>query len=275
MKKDRRELLADVRAAMRTGSIESVHMALDRLRRMPEISGNHPLDAVVLEKTLLPVGEILSSPGIPLSALHDLTTDRLAALRAVAAAACALRYLHGEDSARQDLETLCDDRRPEVGRIVRAVLVKYSFAHSPRLLTLAQDWLLGGSTRRALALDSLSPLANLHTSLLFDMADACRQDIHPEVRRALAGLLNSLAYAGQAGQVLARFDRWMQETPPPEWVICRSLSASWAAVHFEHAQAILSTLEVRYGTTRQITNARRALARHAHSANEPYPPTPG
>jgi hypothetical protein len=87
MRAEVRSLLADFKAAARIGHPESLGLALDGLRALPEIAANQALPESFLDQVILPVGQVLVSPLLPSASLRPLLDDPLAGVRAVAAVA--------------------------------------------------------------------------------------------------------------------------------------------------------------------------------------------
>jgi hypothetical protein len=254
-----REILTNLKAAVRIGHPETIELALYALRSLPQVASNRPLKPSFLNETVLPLSRVLATaPRLP-----DLSSDRLAAIRALGAGALAFRFLEGKRASPADLLIPARDPRPEVRMALRQALTLAGSPYPSKLLTLTESWLNDPSPRvRQLALELVPSLAAEHGERLLDAIQSLHREEHPQVRAALVDALTALAEAGLAEPILGRLAAWAGEPSPNFWVVARVLSTSWAAEHLQQAENILSTLERQTGPNRQIANARRALERH-------------
>ena len=131
------------------------------------------------------------------------------------------------------------------------------------MFSLGETWMQDSSPRlRQTALAFLPALAPSHGERLIDLCASLEDEQDNGVRAALVAALVDLARAGQAEPVLDLLASWASGTSPKTWVVSKTLSASWAAVHPKRALSILETIQSRTGKTKEITNALRALERH-------------
>lgn len=271
MKAAQREFLADLRAAAVLARPEAVDAALQGLRRLPDVAGNQPLPARLVDQVLLPAGEILGRADLPVDSLAVLARDPLAAVRALAGAAMLPRRLNGDNAVEGTLQNLAGERREDVRRALAGAGVVYARAFSDQLQSLAQSWLLAAArpqtspeTRDRLqstALRLLCPLADSRAPALLEIIRSLPAGLAPEANAALADLLAALAEAGSSADVLNLLESWASISPPNAWLIGRVLAGGWALDNRARAEAILARLESRTGPTRYISNARRALSR--------------
>jgi hypothetical protein len=266
-----RETLADLRAATILAQPAALDSALNRMRRLPEISSNRYLEPGFVGQFLLPTGEILSSPRISLSYLEKLSQDSLAGLRCVAGAALIFQYTRQPITVPQPLIRLISDPRREVRQTLVLAVFKDAGTAPDRIESLGRsllsqlDSLPQNETARARMYSTilllLASLAESHPAWLLNLAEETHTSTDPEIRAALVELLDSLGNAGRVQEVLGLLVVWAKMNEPNDWVICRSLTSAWAAQFSDESTQILDQLEKRIGLTSSITNARRALAR--------------
>lgn len=264
MKAEIRELLADFKAAARLGHPEGLQVALDGLRDLPEAAANARLSEAFIQQALLPLGRALAHPQLDLLYLRPLLEDPLAAVRAVAAVALAARFFAGAQVSEQDLRRAGRDHRPEVRAALGQALGQAGADQAEALLELLSPWLAlpAGPRLRQAALLALPYLVPVKGPDLLPLVQPLADEADPQAQAALVTALVALAAGNQPGPVLDLLARWAAAVAPNEWVITRTLSASWAAGHRLQAEAILKVLETRTGPTRHIASARQALARH-------------
>ena len=270
MKAELRLLENDFKAAARIGQRESLEGAFARLRALPEAASNQPLSEAFLSRLVPALAASLALPRLPAAALRPFLKDPLVAVRSVAAAALGKRYQAGLEAPLQDLLKAGRDARPEVRRSLAESLGEAGAGDPARLWELVTPWIQDSSPRLrhsallALAKRSEEPgfIAERGRELL-EQLEGLQSDPDPEVRGGLAAVLTAAARNGLHAPVLDALQRWAGEPEPSSWVISQVLSAAWAAQHLDRAGDILKTLEARTGLTRYVTNARRALERHA------------
>ena len=269
MKAEIRELLTDFKAAVRLGHPDSLAVALDGLRALPEVSGNDAFGEAFIDNVALPLGEILAHPQVEEGQLLALLDDPLTGLRAVGAAALAVRWAAAKGDPAGGLRRAGGDSRAEVRLAVAMALVQGSEAGPERATRLVSSWLGEGSPRlRQTALFVLAGLADgpaveqTWAQETLGSLERLSAEADPDVRAALVAALVSLAEAGYPVPVLDLLERWSHLKSENAWVIARTLSASWAAEHPERVSAILAQLEARSGPSRTVESARRALERH-------------
>ena len=260
------DLLAAFRAAARLGHPEALNEALDALATLPPIAANAALSEGEVGRVLVPLGEALAVPTAAVPLLRDLQKAPLAALRAVAAAALATRYLRRLPAGTRDLARAAKDPRDEVRLALRLALRRHAPQAPRRLLDLLSDWLTATHPPRsprqvAVALETLPALADAFPQEALALAAAQWNAEHPLAQKALVTCLRELAQAGLAEDVLTLLEDWAGQKAPPLFVIGGTLSGRWALPHRARATALLDALEARYGPRRPLTNARKALGR--------------
>lgn len=265
MKASTREFLADLKAAVQIGHIQSLQSALNALQAFPEVAGNHPLSESFIQQTILPVAEILAARQVTTNFLLQNRREPLAAVRAIAAAALGIHFLRFQDATHKDLQLFATDSRPEVRAALAKALAREGAAAPKSLLALCVHWFNQPQPKLLeCALRAAVGLVPTHADYLLELLAAIQIGTDPNVNAALAGLLLTLAQQGHAQPVLALLTSWAGHPIPEAWIISQVLSGTWAAAYPREVESILKALEERTGTTSLITNVRRALQRHTN-----------
>lgn len=255
------ELLIDLRAALHTHHPAALKAALERVASHPELAANGEIPARLERDFIFPAGETLAGQAAPADVLRDLQTARLAALRALGAAALAHRYAQGELPLKA-LRPCGLDARPEVRRALGHTLA--DVCPPAALRSLGRAWLREESPRlRHSALLALRGLPAETGEALLPLLEPLHAENDPHVGEALVTLLAALGENAAGAQVLALLETWAQREAANPWLIGRALSGRWAAQYTPRASALLDALEARHGASRHISNARQALKRHA------------
>ena len=257
MKPELRTLITDIKAAARIGHAESLWMALDGLLGLPEVAGNPQMSETFISQAILPIGEVLSQPRLSLSLLRPLTNEPTAAIRAIAAAAFAKRFLAGGDAKEQDLRGLGQDPRKDVRQALTLALA--SADQTDKLQPLVDSWLKDSSPRLRTAAIQLLPTLPEYT---FEALEGLKIESDPEIRAAVVDTLTALAQNGNADKVLALLEQWVDVQENNVWVITKTLSGSWAAGEADKALAVLGKLTAHAGPHKHINSALKALERH-------------
>jgi hypothetical protein len=266
MKNLTRQLLRDLKAAAGLGNPEAVDIALNGLLAFPGVAANDRMNDGFIEKTILPVGQALTS--LKTSHLRPLLSHKLAAGRAVGAAALADQFITGKDATPKDLRKPANDPRSDVRLSLGRALLAVGYKNPQKLLALGTPWLTNSAPRpRHTALIFVPALAESDGVRLVGLLAQLGNDPDREVRAALVDALNALARAGPAESVLELLALWAAETHPNIWVISRVLSVSWVADYPTEAEAILLELSSKTGTSSQVKSAVEALARHGVEIN--------
>jgi len=257
MKPELRTLITDIKAAARIGHAESMWLALDGLLDLPEVAGNPQMSEAFIMQAVLPIGEVLSRSRLNLSLLRPLINEPTAALRAIAAAAFAQRFLTQGDAKEKDLKTLGQDPRKDVRQALTLALASQDQVET--LQPLVDSWLKARSPRlKAAAIQLLTRLPDNAFEVLKDL----QIDSDPEVRSAVVDTLTALAQEASAVHVLDLLEHWVNAQENNIWVITKTLSGSWAAANAERALAILGKLKAHAGLHKHISSALKALQRH-------------
>jgi len=261
MKIDFKQLLRDLRAAMLLGRPEAIDVAMDGLSGLPGVNSNDRMSEHFIEQVVLPVGEVIS--GLKAAQLRPLLEHQLAVGRAVGAVALAHRFLKENDATPKDLRRPGNDPRPDVRTALGKTLAGVVEHNPEKILPLATNWITQPSPRlRHTALIFISPLGNRYGAQILHLLGSLGKDPDPEVNAALVDALTALARMGHAEPVLGILALWASETRPNSWVICRVLSASWAAGHHSAVKSILQEVHSKTGESSHISNALKALKRH-------------
>lgn len=271
MKSEIRELLADLKAAVRIGHPESLQVALDGYRILPEVAGNAMIKESFIRQTILPLGEVLAYPRLDMNHIETLLDDPLSGVRALGAVASGVRFLKVQGVDEHDLRHPGQDQRPEVRIALGEALAKHAQENHALLLALVRDWLGNGvsaAPSARLRLSALIALRGLITEygdeVLPLLADLPVEDDR-ETRSAHIETLVSAAESGRETAVYELLATWGAEPEPDTWMIAKTLSFAWAVRNTAEAEAILHVLETKVGEDQAIDRAKRALARHGKS----------
>jgi hypothetical protein len=260
-KTDTRQLLRDLRAAVMLGQAEAVDLALDELLGFPGVAANDRMEDAFIDNVILPVGQVLKK--LESNQLRPLLVNPLAAGRAIGAAAMAYRFVEGKESTQKDLRKPAGDARPDVRAALGRALYEVAETDPEKVLNLGTTWLMGSAPKlRHSALLFLPALAASFGQRIVGLLGPLVADEDYDVRKALVEAMIMLARAGLAEPVLGLLALWGTEAAPNTWVICRVLSASWAAGHPAEAESILWDVIAKTGKTSEVTHAVRALERH-------------
>ena len=261
MKTDTRQLMRDLQAAVMLNRPEAVDLALDSLLGLPGAASNDRMHDGMIDKVILPVGEILAGIKSPL--LHPLSEHQLAVGRAVGGVALAHRFIKHHDSTSKDLRRFGNDPRTDVRQALGRALLEIGPLDPKKIFELASDWIKQpGSRLRYTALIFLPGLAPIFGTEIMFLLDPISADPEREVRGVLAETLTSLARGGMAEPVLDLLSRWSAEPEPNSWIVCRVLSASWASEHPIEVKSILQAIRSVTGESSHISNVLKALKRH-------------
>ena len=248
-----RELLTDIKAAVRLGSVESLWIALEGFANLPEISSNAALPERLISNAVLHLGRAIAHPRIAPESLLPLVDEPLAGLRALAAVALADHWRAGQLTDTTALATLGRDPRAEVRE---ALALTLRAADEAALQPLLAAWADDASPRlQAVAVAASPALASESQRALLEPLHNTKD---PDIRAALAEALIQRA-ASHPEDVFDLLIGWAAQPAPPAWVISQTLSASWAAAYAERA---LDLLEHLTEDPKAIRRVLRSLARH-------------
>ncbi|MCH7480976.1 MAG: hypothetical protein IIC79_06255 [Chloroflexi bacterium] len=258
-----RTVLTDLKAAVRIGHPESIQAALDGLRALPEVSSNQTLHEDFVSKAIVPMGIILSTPRLPFAIITSLEGDALAAIRAVAAAAYAVRYVEDESTAVDDLARWSNEPRAEVRAAFRLGILHSVDQRPRRALSLVSFCLASESPRlRQLGLQIIAGLPEEHCAAVIPILSSLNSESDPDINTDLVNAMNALANKGYAMDIISLLNDWIHADKYRSWVVTRTLSSSWAAEEPQAALGILRQLALQNGAHKQIVSALRALIRH-------------
>jgi hypothetical protein len=271
MKSEIHELTADFKAAVRIGHPESLQVALDGYRMLPEVTGNAALTQAFIRQAILLLGEVLAYPHLDLAQVETLLEDPLTGVRALGAVASGVRFLAGHGVDADDLRRPGRDQRPEVRAALGEALAKHAHENPALLLALVNDWLGGDvgaapSTRlRLSALIAMRGLISDYGDELIPYLTDSPAESDRETRSAHIEALISGAESGRETAVYELLRTWAAEQEPDTWMIAKTLSSAWAARNPAESEVILQVLETKVGEDRSIERAKRALTRHGKS----------
>ena len=261
MKTEIKQLLRDLKAAAALGRPEAIDVTLNGLLSFPGVGSNDRMEEGFIEQVILPVGKLLTS--LKSSQLRPLLDHQLAVGRAIGAAALAYRFIEGQDVGQKDLRKPAGDTRPDVRTALGRTLFVAADAAPEKLLNLGTTWIMQPAPKlRHTALIFLPVLGSYYGERIIDLLRSLGSEDDRDVRSALVDALNHLAQSGLAESVLGLLVLWSSESRPNSWVICRVLSASWAADHPAEVGSIVRDLATKIGETSEISNVLKALKRH-------------
>jgi hypothetical protein len=258
-----RDLITDLKAAVRIGHSDSIQAALDGFRALPEVASNQPLSDDFLSKALLPLAVVLANPRLSIDIIKPLAQDSSAALRALAAAAYSLRYLQGGGITRDELTRFASDPRSEVpAAIVQAILSQVE-KNPDKLNVLIKEWLNTDTPIfQQVGLQLVAGLHPEHCAEVIPLLSHLSAISDPDRNAAHVAALNSLAQKGFSVDILSMLKEWLQANSDSDWIITKTLSSSWAAGEAQAALEILHQLALQKCPHKQIVSALRALIRH-------------
>ncbi len=261
MKTELKQLLRDLRGAVRLNHPQAVDMAMNGLLDLPGVASNDRMSEHTIDHVVLPVGEILAA--LRASLLRPLLTHSLAIGRAVGGVALAHRLVKQSDTTPKDLQRPASDPRQDVRQALGKALLELSGAHPIKTYALAKSWLAQpGSRARYTALIFLPGLAPTHQAQILDLTRDLDEDPNRDIRAALVAAINTIARHGGAVSTLTLLAQWSSNPQPNSWVICRILSAPWAREHPSEVKSILRTLQSKTRESGDIQHALKALKRH-------------
>ncbi len=266
MKTELKQLLRDLKAAALLGRPEALDIALDGLLALPGVAANDRLEAGFIEKAILPVGTALQT--LPAAQLRPLLDHHLAAGRAIGAVALAQLFLQGKNATPKDLRRPGSDSRSDVRLALGRALFVGATTNLEKLLAIGTNWLEEQVPKlRHTALLFIPALAKTHSTQIIELLSPLDQEEDFNVRTALVAAMTTMANEGLAAPVLTLLARWGSESSPNSWVICRTLSGSWASGYPAEVTAILQALKSKTRESSHITGAVKALQRHGLEIN--------
>jgi len=263
-----RDLLPDFKAAARLGHLESIQVALDGLRAVPEVASNQALDEVLYTQVALQLGRALATPQTSYQVLEALSADPLAGVRAVVGVALAIKALGERTPAaiKQSLWRVAGDKRWEVRRALAEAVAWGSVSDPTAGYAIITSWLGDLSPRRRqtgwlalAALVSHPEAADILGEKILHTVTKTQIDPDPRMIATLEKILSALARRGLEEQVLGLLEGWADGTDPPDVLVVSLLTSDWARAHHQRAAGILEKIAHRLGPSRKISRAMKAL----------------
>ena len=242
MRIDFRNCLIDLKAATALEREESIDVALNGLRTIPEIASNQRLGTSFIKKNLLSFGKLIGSSTVPLSFLENLLNDQLAAMRAIAAIALGMRFRGGSCHKVEVLARAGRDNRQEVRKALELGLLEGKNGQA-NLAKLCEIWLKHNSPK--LQQIALAVLPHLHPSDALILAKQLLKktnDMDKPTREAFAIALTSIANH-QPQAILEILEKHINSKETNPWLVKRVLSSPWAERYPNESQALLALLE--------------------------------
>jgi hypothetical protein len=266
MKNDVKQLLRDLRTAVMLGRSEAVNSALDGLLRLPGVSSNDIMTDNFIDQVILPVGEILAR--LNPDQLRPLCKHTLASGRAGGAAAFAHQFAKRNHLTLKDLVQSASDPRPDVRKALGRTLLALSKTSPEKIYALCESWLKQPASKlRQTALIFLPALAQNQKTRIVELLSPLGIDEDPGVRAGLVDTLVTFSNTGYPEPVLELLTLWSTEPSPNAWVICRTLSSSWAAGYPSEVESILREVQNKTRESSLISNSLKALKRHGLEIN--------
>jgi hypothetical protein len=266
MKNELKQLLRDLKGAALLGQPEAIDIALNGLLTLPGVASNDRMESGFIEKAILPVGGLLQT--LPGPQLRSLLNHHLAAGRAIGAVALAHLFIQGKNATQKDLRKPGNDSRLDVRAALGKALFLVGSTDPEKLLNLGTTWLMGAAPKlRHTALIFIPTLSGAYDTQIVGLLGPIIQDEDYDVRAELVAAVTTLAQEELAPSVLELLTLWGSESHPNSWVICRTLSGSWAAAHPEKVTALLQDLKSKTRESSHITGAVKALQRHGVEIN--------
>ena len=254
-----RIVVRDIKAAARIGHAESLWLALDELLELPQAAGNRQLSAAFLKDAVLPAGQALAHPRLEAALVKSLGKAPHAVVRAACGAGLAYRYFDNEDVKRKDLLRLARDDRRDVRQSLALALIEAAGDQQERLLDLLHTWIADPSPRvQIVAMALVSVFPEKAVEILSQLTPGGER----EIRAAMAEALNLASNSGRSDEVLELLASWAQEGENYVWVICKTLSSSWAAERVQETLAILKQLVGAASAEKQVKKVLKAMVRH-------------
>ena len=262
MKSAIRAVITDLKAAARIGHPDSIQAALDSLRALPQVSSNQTLSDEFISKAILPMGIIIAKSRLSIDLITSLADDPLTALRALSAAAFAVRYLEDDSISVEDLTRWMNESRAEVLAALRYGILHSVEKQPERVLSLVSLCLASDSPHLLqIGLRFVVSLPVEQCAGVIPMLSSLNSDSDPDINSDLADALNALANKGFTMDIMSILSEWTRAKTGSLWVITRTLSSSWAAGEPQTALGILRQFVLQNGAHKQIISALRALIR--------------
>jgi hypothetical protein len=261
MKPEIRQLLRDVRAAALIGSDEAVNSALDGLLLLPGTSSNERLNDQFIDQVILPVGDALAE--LRSQQLRPLLKHNLTVGRAIGAVTFAHYYAKHDESTPKVLSQIAADSRPEVRKALGKSIKKLSETYPERTFELGKNWLDQSAPKlQQVALMFIPSLVEKYEAQIEGLIYPLGREEDKAVRAELVNTLTAIARAGFPNLVLKMLTKWSMDEAPGGWVICRTLTSSWAASYPSEVKSILLKIQPMSSNKGEIKNTLKALKRH-------------
>lgn len=261
IKSEVKQLLRDVDVAIQLGRQEAIDIALRGLLRLPGVAGNEHMNTQFVDQVVLPIGQSLSA--LPAKILHPLLSHSLVVGRAIGAVSMAHRFFKATDVTEGDLRKGAQDTRSDVRFVVGQVLVQLLEKDPLKCFNLGKTWLERPSPRlHQTALTFLPYLEGQFENELIALLGPLGTENHRDVNRALVDALIQLGTREHPLSVLNLLLDWCKNQEPNQWVICQTLSASWAVNFPEKVIKILSCVVRKEGESKLVMSTIKTLRRN-------------
>lgn len=266
MNSELKQLFRDLNAAVQLNRPEGVDIALNGLLRLPGVAANNRMSDGFIDQVILPVGEKLS--GLPSSLLRPLLSHSLVAGRAIGAAALTHRFLCNDDTIPDDLHRAGSDSRSDLRLSLGRTIISLKTKNPERFIDLGKCWIKSTSPKlRQTALIFLPAFVDFYPSEVIDLLGTLATEENHEVKGALVDALIQMGNKSVTTPVMRLLSEWSSYPDPNDWVICRTLSASWVVAFPDEVKAIMCQIYSKRGENKFVTTALKALRRNGLDIN--------
>jgi len=161
-----------------------------------------------------------------------------------------------------------NDRRLEIRTVLGITLSELIDEAPDRVFELGKQWIQKPSPRyRSTALGLYPKLFRFYDDQIINLLLPMNKEEERGVRDTLARLLSEIARSGSQTPILDLLSIWSKDGDPNVWVICRTLSGSWAANFPAEVESILREIQTKTRETNLINSTQKALKRHGVEIN--------
>ena len=266
MRKDYLEIINNLKAAVRIGHVDSILAAVGAIENLPEIKSNAPIPGPMLEKLIVPAGETFRSRMVRWETIKHLRRSPLTGTRALMASAAGTRWLLDLYVKKKALRKAALDPRREVRDTLILSLKNADPEAIDPLWKTVKKWLNDESPRVQQTAILLLPLFMPDRKRkIFKLLAAETPNGNPDINAALVEVLTKFGKDSYGNKVVDLLSDWANNEHPNGWVICKTISGSWAVEYRQECESILKSLEPGPTDDRLIDRTYAALKRNAEN----------